>query len=134
MTFMISFLCDTDFLISLHLANESTHTQAVNIFQKYNSFLILDITLYEVATVLSRKLNHTDAISLLNLIQENFTDVIAFKEKYEKLTFENYKIQKNKNTSFFDCAVLTVAIQNDYKIASFDKFYPEVLRTESKLG
>jgi predicted nucleic acid-binding protein len=50
-------ICDTDFLISLAITNESTHQQANQLFTKYEDweFLVLNLTKYEVATVLSRK-------------------------------------------------------------------------------
>ena len=117
-------LCDTDFLISLHLETDSTHLKAKEIFSKYTDFVVLDITFWELATVLSRKLNQDQAILTLEFIQKNFPNTINFLAVHELLAFKLYKSYTKKNISFFDCACLVYAKQNDCLIASFDKFYP----------
>ncbi len=117
-------LCDTDFLIALQFGNESTHQQAFNIFQKFDNFVVSNITFWEVATVLSRKLNQSEAVKLLELIQGQFTDIYIFSADDEITTFKLYKSYTKKNISYFDCACLIVAQKLDAKIASFDKFYP----------
>ena len=117
-------LCDTDFLVALHLETDSTHSRAKEIFSKYDNFIVLDITFWELATVLSRKLNQDQAILTLEFIQSNFSNTFNFNKMQEFQTFKLYKSFDKKNISFFDCACMTVAKQNDYLIASFDKFYP----------
>ena len=117
-------LCDTDFLVALHLETDSTHLRAKEIFSNYDNFVVLDITFWEVATVLSRKLNQDQAILTLELIQQNFLDIFIFDKSLENQTFKLFKSFEKKNVSFFDCACFTVAQQNNFLIASFDKFYP----------
>ena len=118
-------LCDTDFLIALHLENDSTHLRAKEIFSNYSYFVVLDITFWEIATVLSRKLNQDQAILTLEFIQKNFSNVIKFQPAHEVQVFQLYKSYSKKNISFFDCACLVYATQNNYQIASFDQFYPK---------
>lgn len=121
-------LCDSDFLISLQLETESTHLNALKIFEKYNNFLVLDIIFWEIATVLSRKLTHQQAILTLNLLQKTFIDVVEFTKEDEIETFKLFESFDKKNISFFDCANLHLAKKNNWKIASFDKFYPPEIR------
>ena len=118
-------LCDTDFLISLQLETESTHEEAMDIYENNDEFVVLNITFWEVATVLSRKLNQDQAIATLERIQEDFPNIINFNDKAEKEAFDLFKSFAKKNISFFDCACLVTAQKHGYKIASFDKFYPK---------
>lgn len=117
-------LCDADFLIALCIVNEPNHELAKEILAKYNHFVVLNITFYEVATVLSRKLIQPEAVDTLERIQEAFCNVIYFLPINEFQTFKLYKSFTKKNISFFDCACSITARNNDFLIASFDKFYP----------
>ncbi len=76
-------LCDTDFLIALHLETDSTHSKAKEIFSKYDDFVVLDITFWELATVLSRKLNQDQAILTLEFVQLNFPNIFNFNKIME---------------------------------------------------
>ena len=117
-------LCDADFLIALFITNEPNYELANTIFDKYDKFFVLNITFYEVATVLSRKLIQSEAIETLSRIRESFVDIIKLSDEDEVQSFELYNSFTKKNISFFDCACLVIANNKDYKIASFDKFYP----------
>jgi predicted nucleic acid-binding protein len=116
-------LCDTDFIISLFLNEESTHDKAVQIFGNQYEFYALNITMYEVATVLSRKLQQPEAIENLESVQNLFTKIMRITEEDETEIYKLYKSFSKKNISFFDCACQVVATNNNMKIASFDKFY-----------
>ena len=118
-------LCDTDFLISLFITNEPNYVLANSIFDKYDKFFVLNITFYEVATVLSRKLTQSEAIEILCRMRNTFVDIIKLSDQEEQITFDLYNSFTKKNISFFDCACMTVAKKLDYKIASFDQFYPK---------
>ena len=124
-------LCDTDFLISLQLATESTHQEAMEIYENNDEFVVLNITFWEVATVLSRKLTQDQAVATLERLQEDFPNIIDFQSKDEQETFKMFKSFVKKNISFFDCACLIVAQKHGYKIASFDKFYPREILIRS---
>ena len=117
-------LCDADFLIALYIDKDSNHQQAQDIYSECNNFSILNITFYEVATVLSRLFDHQLAKETLKDMKELFTNVIIFDQGMEDKTYENYYSYNKKNISFFDCACLVTAQKYGYKIASFDKFYP----------
>ena len=117
-------LCDADFLIALYVNTDSNHAQATEIYNQNNNFAILNITLYEISTVLSRLFEHKIAKKTLIDIQDLFLNIITFDQSMEKNTFSLYYQLDKKNISFFDCACLSVAKKNNWKIASFDKFYP----------
>ena len=126
MTYMKnSVICDTDFLISLHLENESTHQKAYELFQRHDNFIVLNITFFEMATVLSRKLYQSEAVEILESIQSEFTNVYNLTKQDELSIFELFKSYSKKNISFFDCACLHITQKLDCKIASFDSFYPK---------
>lgn len=123
-----SVICDTDFLISLHVTNESAHKKAVQIFDRISeetNFIISNITKYEVATVLSRKFPHSYAVEILEAINQNFAYELWFEQDWQAETFKIYSNQTKKNISFFDCSCLFLAKKFKWKIASFDKFYPK---------
>ncbi len=130
MTLKNSVICDTDFLISLHVTNESTHQKALELFEKLSantSFIISNLTKYELATVLSRKFDHVDAVEILQTINENFDYELWFEKEWQSETFKIYTNQTKKSISFFDCACFFLAQKFNFKIASFDKFYPKEL-------
>jgi hypothetical protein len=56
-------LCDCDFIISLLCEEESTYPVAIQKYEAYFDtgveFWVMNITLYEVATVLSRKFDQS---------------------------------------------------------------------------
>ncbi len=120
-------ICDTDFLISLHLSNESTHLEAKKIWEKNldSEFYVLNLTKYEIATVLSRKLSQKEAVEVIKLINLNFEKEVWFEQKWQSEVYDIFESYSKKNISYFDCACLFLAEKIDAKIASFDKFYPE---------
>lgn len=77
----VTVLCDTDFLVALYIAEDSNHAKANEILNKYNSFIVTNITFYEVLTVLSRKLEQLIAIKILNQIQKDFSNILIFDQE-----------------------------------------------------
>ncbi len=127
MTTNSKILCDADFVISLFIDIDSNHAKATNIFERYNfeDFIILNITLYEVATVLSRILPQNEAIEALKLVRSRFDNPINFNPKWDNEVYNLYNTFEKKNISFFDCACMIYAKKVKAKIACFDKFYDE---------
>lgn len=119
-------LCDTDFLIALLVENEPNNSTAQQILKNNidSDFLYSNLTEYELLTVLSRKLDQVTAIKVYELFKTTFENRFDFNISYEAEIIDFYKNSKNKNQSFFDIACLITAQKNDYRIASFDKFYP----------
>ncbi|MEI6728983.1 MAG: PIN domain-containing protein [bacterium] len=123
----VKVLCDTDFLLALHIEADSNHDKALEIFEKYADYSLTNLTIYECATVLSRLLPQDKAVFTLQSIRENFTSVVAFDIDWESEVFDLYNSFEKKNISFFDCACQIIAQKFGYQIASFDKFYPKEL-------
>ncbi len=120
-------LCDADFLIGLYLNADSNHDKANLILEQFKStceFVVLNLTRYEFATVLSRKLPQANAIEIYKQFQKDFQNEVWFEKKYEEDVLEIYNSFDKKNISFFDCACLYIARVLNCKIASFDSFYP----------
>jgi predicted nucleic acid-binding protein len=120
-------LCDADFLIALFVQDDSNHKKAFEIYNSFDSsyFVFTNLAIYETATVLSRKLEHDDAIFTLESIRNRFCNPIVFDTKWESDIFDIFNSYSKKNISFFDCSCLFIAQKFNYKIASFDKFYPK---------
>lgn len=122
-------LCDTDFFVALLIADDMNNDKAMKIIQKYSSweFVYSNLTKYELMTVLSRKLDQKNAVKALNLFEDTFQNMFEFDALLESEIISFYKQSINKNQSFFDVTCLIIAKKNNYKIASFDKFYPSDL-------
>lgn len=119
-------LCDSDFLISLAIADESTHRRAAALARKYmdQPWHMLDVTLYECISVVSRKYGQPVARQLYSFIEARDMQWHRAAE-VEAKAWDVFFSYKKKNISFTDCANLTVARKYGWKIASFDAFYPK---------
>jgi predicted nucleic acid-binding protein len=124
-------IIDADFLIALYIDTDSNHSKAMEIYDRLDDLIVLNLTIYEVATVLSRLLTHSEAkLILINIFADLKEIIIDYDRAWELGILEIYNAQTKKNVSFFDCTCLFLAKKYDYKIASFDKFYPaEILIT-----
>lgn len=120
-------LCDADFFVAFLIYEDINHEKAKKIFTDYQDyeFVYSNLTKYELMTVLSRKLEQKLAVQVLNLFQDIFVNEFNFDTSLEAKIINFYKKSQNKNQSFFDIACLIQAKTFDYKIASFDKFYPK---------
>ena len=120
-------ICDTDFLISLFVKNESTSLSARELYQEIKEYELysLELVHFELATVLSRKFKHSDALEILQLFSEIPIQKIILTEEEKSLVWEDFFSYSKKNISFIDCANLVMAKKIQAKIASFDKFYPK---------
>ncbi len=119
-------LCDADFFIALLIAEDSNHAKARKLALDHSDcdFIYSNLTKYELMTVLSRKLEQSFAVQAIELFEQLFTEQFDFDTVFEKEVIRLYKQSLNKNQSFFDIACLVQAKHFNYKIASFDKFYP----------
>jgi predicted nucleic acid-binding protein len=122
-------LCDTDFFIALLIEEDTNHEKAISILQTYNQsiFSYSNLTVYELMTVLSRKLPQTLAIQALTIFETTFDDRFDFDLDLEVDIMRFYKQSVQKNMSFFDIACLIQAQKYQIPIASFDSFYPKEL-------
>ncbi len=122
-------LLDTDFIISMSFPEESTRKQAKILADKYlstNNVYYLDLVLYEVATVISRKYSQNKAIEVCSVMRKNTSSILKLSPEDEIKTWDFFNSQKNKNISFVDCANVVIAKKLGLKILSFDKFYEKI--------
>jgi predicted nucleic acid-binding protein len=121
------YLLDTDFLFSYFFEEQSTHHKAKLIMSKIEDYdlFVTNIVLHELATVLSNKQSQAQskiAIQKCKLLDLN---VIKMTDVQEAEVWKLFDLIDKDKTSFIDCSNLYLAKQLDYKIASFDKFYPD---------
>jgi len=121
-------IVDTDFIISFLFENQSTHKQAVKIYNKYNDrsqFIVLDIITFEFATTISRLYDQNISKEATKNVIEMADIVIELDFKDKQTIWSEFNSYSKKGISYFDCANLVMARKLDCKIASFDKFYPK---------
>jgi predicted nucleic acid-binding protein len=128
----VGVLLDCDYIIALTVQTEQTHAAAKTLFHRMSAHkqYILNTTLYELATVYSRKFGHVQALEVLSSIKKSGIVLLDIAE-IEEDAWNIFQSERKKSTSFFDCAVLATAQHFGLAIASFDKFYPKALRIES---
>lgn len=121
-------LLDSDYLIALTFNNESTHHRASAIranIAGIDQFILIP-TLYELATVTSRKFGHDYSCNLIKLLETLPVKRLTVDNLRDDILNMFYS-QRKKSTSMFDCANLVAAEHYGLKIASFDKFYPKTI-------
>ncbi len=123
-------ILDTDFTYSLFFSNQSTHIKAKSIASKIQNenIILTNFVKYELATVLSRNESQKEAIETIQALEQ--LDLLVYyrlTEEDEKNIWQIFCNYSKKNISFVDCANLYLAQKLNYKIASFDKFYPSEL-------
>ena len=121
-----SILLDSDFIFALQTQNDANHTKALKlekVISKLNyEICYLNFVKHEIATLISRRIGQSEAIMTVNSLA-NFKEIFV-NEDLEKEVWQTFKSYSKKNISFVDCANLTIATKFDFKIASFDQFYP----------
>lgn len=123
-------LLDCDYILALAIEEESTHDKALLMRDRLTSMpqFILNITLYELATVASSKFSQAFAKDLVgNIIKPQRPITLLSITDIEQDIWETFFVQNRNKTSFFDCAILTAAKLHRLRIASFDSFYPKRL-------
>jgi len=119
-------LLDSDFIIASRFSLESTHEKAKALAKNYftgKNVFYLNLVLYEVAAVLSRKYSQKYAIEITKELRKNPECILTLTNEDERKTWELFYSQKRKNVSFVDCANAIVAESYGLKILSFDNFY-----------
>jgi predicted nucleic acid-binding protein len=126
------FLFDSDFLFSYFFADQSTGAKAKIIGARIitQEVFMLSITLQELGTVISRKKSKKEAIEIIDWVMSLNLDFIRPTLEDENQIWQLFKSFDKKNISYIDCANLYFAKKNNYKIATFDAFYPQDMIVE----
>ena len=124
------FLLDTVFLYAYFFEGQSTHTKALDIMKKIEEadLYVSNLVLQELATVLSNKESQAKAKIAIKKCKLLDLNIITINHFQESETWKLFGSITNNKTSFIDCSNLYLAKQFKYKIASFDKFYPEEIK------
>jgi len=86
------------------------------------SLLIYKLVVYEILTLISRRMDQDVAKSIYNDI--SFMNLYTTRE-LEAEYFREFLSYDKKNISLVDCVNLTLAKKFKAKIATFDRFYPK---------
>lgn len=123
------FLLDTDFLIATRFKTETTHARAVAVIKKSladSSLLITDLVLFELASVLSHKFSHTDAVQVTAELRSRKQTMLTTTQSDIDEAWDIFNAQKKNKCSFVDCANVAVARNLGLLIVSFDAFYRNI--------
>lgn len=120
-------LIDSDALFALYFIDDANHQKAKKIlepFSKEDELFVANLVLQESATVISRKIGQNQALDFLKKFEKTNAREIFLDRRLTAKTWQIFKEQTKKGTSFIDCANLAIAkeLKMD-KIFSFDKFY-----------
>lgn len=120
------YILDTDFLFAYFFRSQSTHLQAVKIMNKIENeeLYISNLVLQELATVLSNKEGQQKAKIALANCKLLDCKIIKLTDADEEQVWQMFESIDKNSTSFIDCINFYLAQTFNYKIVSFDKFYP----------
>jgi predicted nucleic acid-binding protein len=121
-------ILDTDFVYSLFFEGQSTHNIAVRMSKLFldSELILTNFVKFELATVLSKRESHQVAMSVIeDLIDIDNVRYYRLTEDDEYQTYKLFCTYSRKNISFVDCSNLFISQKSNFKIASFDKFYPK---------
>ncbi|MEK7458033.1 MAG: PIN domain-containing protein [Patescibacteria group bacterium] len=122
------YLVDANVLIALFRENDASHDRAVQLMKSIakedNHLVVLNLTLYECATVLSMKIGMERAKQFYLHYNTVIEKVIQFDEQLEDKAWRIFLKQKKKGTSFVDCALVATAKKLGMKdILTYDKWF-----------
>lgn len=129
---MNKILLDTDALFGMYWNNDPHHQTAVKIYDRLSrqdmEFFIINLVVYEAATLISYRLNHNCAIEFIKGLNTVDHTQIFIDEDLAEKAMSIFLSQAKKGTSFVDCANQAAAEKFKIeKIFSFDKFYGQKL-------
>jgi predicted nucleic acid-binding protein len=114
-------LIDSSVLIAFFRKNDSCHNQALDLFFKFDRFLVLDYVLAETLTVLKQKSGQSVTAACNDFIQNSDCFV------WEKITSDyfldtvEFVTSTNNKLSFVDTLLLLKSKRENLEILTFDK-------------
>ena len=116
---------DSDFLYSLFIQEDPHYTKVQKLIPKIDGYniIICNLVIYEVATLLSRRISQVVAKNVLSQLLSMQLQVIYIDKQLEREIIAEFTSHSKKNISFVDCANLVLAKKYKAKIVSFDQFY-----------
>ena len=119
-------ILDSDFIFGFFDTSDANHTRAKEMYEviKKSNLIILNITRFEVITLVSRRANQEFAKQVLSELDGFDPQIFFVDEQSEAEIWAEFHRHSKKNISLIDCANLVFARKLRAKIASFDQFYP----------
>ena len=120
-------LVDSNVLVGLYNKTDSLHQKSRSLMKKLESLesalFVTNYILLELYTVISQRVGKPAALKFGEDIKREkpFTGIIWISEEKDEKTWEIFKKVKNKDVSFVDCNNIAIALEEDLKIATFDK-------------
>lgn len=125
-------LLDSDFWFGLIVQRDPHHKSIQNFINHLTNkiqLFTLNLVMQETATVLSNKADQQTSLYFLSEFEKLPVSIIHIDLDLEAITWNLFKKQIKKGTSFIDCANLaTIEMYKLDGILSFDLFYPKQLR------
>lgn len=122
-------LLDSVFLYGLFVEEDPHHSICLNLLPKIeqSKIIVCNLVIYEMLTLFSRRFSQELAKSFLEDINSFNIQRVFVDDSLEEEVLAVFSSQIKKNISFVDCSNLVIAKKYNYKILSFDKFYPKEL-------
>ena len=123
-------LIDSDALVSIMKPNDTNFNKTIHCYeflkkQQADQYLS-PLTIPEVATMLSYRVNHKTAIAFLAMTQEKRYTILDLPEKIRNLADQLFLKQTKNRTSYFDCVnLIYMDLFGFDAIFSFDKIYQQ---------
>jgi predicted nucleic acid-binding protein len=126
---------DTSAYIASLYRKDINHRKALEIsqelFDKGADFITSNVVVYEVYTVLARKVEKTTAILFHQKIIDESLPIVYMDEDLEEIAFSIFEKEKSKNVSFFDCTSFAIIKKLQIKsIFSFDRDFERFCKRE----
>jgi len=122
------YLLDTDFIIASRFPQESTHSRAVPLAKKVfssSNYVITELVLMEVATVISHKYSQSQAVQAVQTLHKTGQSSLHLDTDDWQKTWSLFLQQKNRGTSVVDCSNVVIAQKLQCQVVSFDNFYQD---------
>ena len=121
-------IIDSDFLFALYLALDPHHSESELLLKKFylkeNEIIASNLVLQETATIISYRIGQKQAIDFLRDFERSGFKQLFVGEKLTVKSWEIFREQAKKGTSFIDCANVVIYRELGAEmIMSFDKFY-----------
>lgn len=121
-------LLDSDALFALYVAKDTHHQNAKRIFQRlltaHTELWTTNLVVQETATVISFRLGQREAKKFITRLKKIDIRQASVNQKLTARSWEIFRKQKKKGTSFVDSANVAMAKEMGIKnIFSFDKIY-----------
>ena len=123
----VNIILDSDFIFGFFINVDSNYDKARKWYAENSlnsNFILLNITKFEVITLVSRRYTQELAKNILSEMEVFNSQIFYVDERVDPEIWSEFNKYSKKNISLVDCANLVYARKLNAKIASFDKFYP----------